>query len=218
MIEIFAKRIPKDFFSKSGKVFYSGRKAFDDKVPIYLLGINPGGDPTIRSEETVESHTQYVLNMANSDWSAYRDESWGGPPGTSGMQPRVLHLLKNLKIPAGNVPASNLVFVRSCREREINGKLTELCEIFWPFHKYVIEQLNPTVVICFGKTAGNFVCKKLNAKEQIDQFTEMNNRRWTSKAYVNAERKIIVVTHPSVADWTARDTDPTELVKRALMY
>ena len=109
MSEEIASRIPEHLSGLSGKVFYSGRKAFSNSCPIYLLGVNPGGSPDRHAEETVASHTHLVLHAFPDDWSAYRDESWkGSVPGTLGMAPRVLHLLQGLGLSPGSVPASNL--------------------------------------------------------------------------------------------------------------
>lgn len=44
-LETFARLVPAELWFRSGAVFYSGRAAFSRPSPIYLLGINPGGDP-----------------------------------------------------------------------------------------------------------------------------------------------------------------------------
>jgi len=46
MIETFASRIPAALLPRSGKVFYAGRAAFAAPHPLYVLGVNPGGDPS----------------------------------------------------------------------------------------------------------------------------------------------------------------------------
>jgi hypothetical protein len=38
--------VPAALHSEFGEVFYSGRTAFEQPSPIYLLGFNPGGDPS----------------------------------------------------------------------------------------------------------------------------------------------------------------------------
>lgn len=43
MIRKFAKLIPEDLLQKSGSVFYSGIKAWRSPAPLYVLGVNPGG-------------------------------------------------------------------------------------------------------------------------------------------------------------------------------
>src|ERR1035441_983377 len=108
MIDNFAPLIHQDLWKYSGAAFYSGRKAFNTSSPLYILGENPGGYPKDQATETVEWHTKWVLNEAEADWSAYQ-EPWRdkSPGGTVGLQPRVLHLLGQLHLKAGNVPASN---------------------------------------------------------------------------------------------------------------
>ena len=217
-IEALAEKIPPLLLSRSGKVFYSGRNAFSARSTLYVLGVNPGGAPTTHDTETVGSHTQDVLNTFADDWSAYRDESWeGATPGTYGMAPRILHLFAELGFSPGSVPCSNLIFVRSSREGDLKKELPTLAGLCWPFHAYEIETLQPQVVLCFGKKAGNFVRQKLGATALTGEFIEQNNRRWRSQAFTNTKGiTVVVATHPSIADWTARNTDPTQLVKQAL--
>jgi hypothetical protein len=217
MIDKFAALIPQSLLKHSGAVFYSGRKAFSTPSPLYILGLNPGGSPEEQAADTVERHTEKVLNEA-AEWSAYRDELWrGNSPGTAGMQPRVLHLLRRLNLEPQNVPASNVIFVRSAREKDINNQLRQLAELCWPFHQAVIETLGVRVVLCFGQRSGRWVREQLNANNLVDQLVEKNKRRWTSASYKNSNGiAVVVATHPSIADWTTPATDPSQLVKRML--
>jgi hypothetical protein len=219
-IEMFAAKIPAELLLQSGAVFYSGRKAFSTASALYVLGVNPGGDPESHKADTVGSHTAAVLHIHADDWSAYRDESWkdGFPPGTYGMAPRVLHMLAGLNLSADHVPSSNLVFVRSRREGAIGRDMNLLADLCWPFHSFVIESLQPRAILCFGKTAGNYVRRKVVANTLlIPPFVEDNNRRWENQAFVNsAGLRVVVATHPSIADWCAASTDPTQLVREAL--
>ena len=217
MIDKFAGLIPHSLLAHSGSVFYSGRKAFSTPSRLYILGLNPGGSPNEQAAETVDWHTKKVLNGA-ADWSAYQDEEWQGkPPGTFGMQPRVLHLLDQLKLEPRNVPASNVVFVRSAREKDIKNRFRPLAELCWPFHQAVIEELRVRVVLCFGQQSGSCVREQLNANNLVDQFVEKNNRRWASTSYKNSNGiAVVVATHPSIADWKTPATDPTLLVQRML--
>ncbi len=87
----------------------------------------------------------------------------------------------------------------------------------WPFHEKVITELGIKVILCFGKNAGNFVRRKMEADKLIDDSEERNNRKWRSKANENDKGQIVIVaTHPSRADWTNPDSDPSELVKSHL--
>jgi hypothetical protein len=65
--------------------------------------------------------------------------------------------------------------------------------------------------------AGNYIRKQLNADLLIDSFAEDNYRGWKSLAYKNLSGQIIIiVTHPSRADWRNPKSDPSILVKRIL--
>jgi hypothetical protein len=218
MIEEIAKYIPTQLRNLSGSVFYSGRNAFRSMAPLYVLGLNPGGDPEARPNETVAWHTNKVLEAVPNDWSAYRDESWRqAPPGTSGMQPRVLHMFRQLGLAAGDVPASNVVFVRSKREAALKGKFLELADACWAFHEMALDLLKPRAILCFGGTAGAYVRNRLGAVRKVQEFVETNNRRWRTTCFASRNGSFVVVaTHPSIADWTAPSSDPSGLVKRAL--
>ena len=111
-------------------MFYSGRAAFSGTCPLYILGLNPGGDRALQERETVEWHTRKVLAEKPAKWSEYSDESWGGyPAGRRGMQPRITHLLGRLGLQPGEVPASNVIFLRSRRERTLSGRREQLAEM-----------------------------------------------------------------------------------------
>jgi hypothetical protein len=223
-IEEFAALIAPELLPCHGRVFYSGRDAFSRSgpVPLYVLGLNPGGDPQAPTSETIEKHNKDIMAVAQ--WSAYCDESWEGKgPGMHRMQPRVRSMFCKLNIDLRQTPASNLIFVRTRRERHLRTSgvscYEELC---WKFHEAVIERLSPRVILCFGRTAGLAVLKRLrkqlNESELlVDCFVEQNSRRWKSEAWkFPSGRRIIIATHPSVADWTKPATNPTPLVARML--
>jgi hypothetical protein len=184
----------------------------------YLIGIHPGGDPIAHATETIGSHTEQVLNQFPDRWSAYGDESWQDKiPGTHGMQPRVLHMLRRLGRDPYETPASNLIFLRSTREATLSGDKNELVDLCWPFHEAVIVSLQPKVIVCFGKLAGMQVRRRLKAEHFIQRFTENNDRRWQSDAHRAEDGQIVITaSHPSVADWTNPVTDPTPLIEEML--
>jgi len=125
----------------------------------------------------------------------------------------VLHLFRRLGLNPGDVPSSNLVFVRSSRESTIDEDMNQLAGRCWGFHANAIRLLQPRVILCFGKTAGNYVRKMVHAHQLTAEFVERNQRMWRSQAFRNSQGlAVIVATHPSVADWRASATDPTDLV------
>lgn len=218
MIEQLVELIPSSLMSRSGSVFYSGRSAFTGNRQLYLLGLNPGGSPESQRNETIQWHTARVLNEKPKEWSEYQDERWlGKPAGTHGLQPRVLHLLRELNLQPRNVPASNVIFVRTAREQELNEEFAILAEECWPFHERVIRELKIKTVLCFGQTAGDWVRKRLGASESIGVFEERNKRKWKSRAFKNKEGvSVVVATHPSIAAWNTPAANPVSLVRGVL--
>lgn len=137
---------------RSGAVFYSGRTAFARSAKLYLLGLNPGGDPIKQRDKTIARNIESLRHRES--WSAYADDSWRKrPAGTHGMQPRVLHLLRRLRMDPRSVPASNVVFVRSAREADLDREKSQLLSLCWKVHAEVIERLDVRIVICFGRTS-----------------------------------------------------------------
>jgi uracil-DNA glycosylase family 4 len=126
-------------------------------------------------------------------------------------------MLSSLGLDAGNVPASNVAFVRSRRLATLATDFTALAEACWPFHARVLEVVRPRLVVCLGSEAGDFVRAKLSAFRLTDSFTEANNRRWQSSIYVAMSGPgVAVVTHPSIANWRTAATDPTPLLRRSI--
>ncbi|WP_374437759.1 uracil-DNA glycosylase family protein [Inhella sp.] len=218
LIESFFEVVPAHLHGRSGKVFYSGRSAFERPAALYIVGVNPGGHPDEHQQETIGSHSERVFHTLPANWSAYRSESWEGHrPGTFGMAPQVLHMLGQLGLPAEAVPSSNLVFVRSRSEADLAEEFDELANECWPFHHNVISKLRPRVILCLGTTAGRYVRNRLGAVTQIAEFQEINRRKWTSRVHVTAEGiKVATVTHPSRADWRNPAADPSALIKSAI--
>lgn len=216
-IETALERLPTYILQRSGSVFYTGKDAFLGQNPLYILGLNPGGNPDIQRTNTVAGHIDDFRNRS-APWSAYADDSWEGmTPGTCGMQPRVLHMLKRLDLDPRKVPASNVVFVRSRNEAELDAEKSILLRDCWPVHGSVISKLGIRVVLCFGGTAGRWVRGQVGATQLVDEFRETNARGWKSEAHSSPNGLIVITaTHPSRADWRNPAADPTPLVKRML--
>lgn len=132
------------------------------------------------------------------------------------MQRRVLHLLKTVGLDPGEVPASEVVFLRSTDWTKL-GDFESLARDCWPFHQGVIERLGVRVIVCLGRKAGHWVRNRLSAHEKVDEFVEDNRRLWKSRVHTNGDGlAVATLTHPSQAAWTVPATDPTGLVVRAL--
>ncbi len=215
-IDDFTELLPRRLLDRSGSVFFSGRRAFNQPCDLYVLGLNPAGDPT--GANTIRQNVQSVLHQRPDNWSAWRDERWGGKePGRNYRQRRVLHLLREIGRDPGEVPTSEVVFLRSTRWRADLGDLESIVQECWPFHQAVIETLGVRVIVCLGGHAGYHARHRLDAHELVDEFVENNRRRWKSRVHANARGlTVATLTHPSQADWTVPETDPTQLVERSL--
>lgn len=210
--------IPEAIRQQSGKVFYAGRDAFNQPSALYVMGVNPGGDPLALPSHTLSRHSEWVRTEAPANWCAYRDEAWDGRPvGRRGLQPRMLHLYQRLGFDPGAVPASNLIFVRTRRAHHLGQQLPLLAEQCWGFHQRFIALAQPRVILCMGQTVGHYVRRQLQADQFCDEFIERNQRRWRSTRYRTAEgTSVVVASHPSIADWCNPNTDPSALVIQAL--
>lgn len=209
--------MPAALLHRSGKVFYSGRSVFSGPSDLYILGLNPGGDPEVQASETIAAD---LLRFREGPawWSDYADESWhGAQPGTWGMAPRVLHMLAALDLDPRAVPASNVIFVRSSTEATLVANKEALLQSCWPVHQAVIEALRIRVILCLGGTAGRWARERLEAQQHVDSFHETNRRGWRSETHATGDgRMVLTLTHPGRADWRNPDADPTCLVRRAL--
>ena len=211
-IEEFASLIPDHLLDKPGRVFYSGRRAFESPSDLYILGLNSGGDPNV-DIESIREHTDAVFSDSGAGWSRYVE-------GSKPFHRRMRHLFQVLDRCPNEVPASNLLFLRSKRFKDIpkhtrNSLITEC----WSFHKAVIDTLKVRVVVCLGKDSGEEIGKILRAgSNSVDCFTEeYESRNTQSFTYRNDNGlSVVQLTHPSYADWTSPAADPTKLVQRAL--
>lgn len=216
-IDTALSALPRDILDRSGSVFYSGRGAFAATRPLYLVGLNPGGDPVAQAGNTVAKHIEEFARRTR-PWSAYLDDSWeGASPGSWGMQPRVLHMLARLGVDPRLTPAANLLFVRSRSEADLKAEKPTLIRACWPVHRAVLSVVRPKVIVCFGGTTGKWMREQLGASEQIDHFIETNDRGWRSCTHRATDGvQVVTTTHPARVDWRNPVADPTPLVQRAL--
>lgn len=172
----------------------------------------------VQAENTIERNVQAWRDEPNDHRFAYTDESWEGRPGgTHRMQPRMIHMFLKLGLNLRNVPAANVVFVRSKDEAALEKVKDELLRVSWPVHEVVLGSLGVRCVLALGTTAGRWVRQKLGAHELIAEFVEDNAREWRSTAHRTEDGRIVVtVKHPGRADRRNPAADPSERVRSAL--
>ena len=207
-----------EMLDRSGSVFYSSRPAFSGKRQIYLLGLNPGGDPDSHKEDTVGKRINEWKERTE-PYSSYINEHWSKTSGQqNATQIKIQHLFTQLDADLLLTPASNVIFARTRSEDDLVSEKTSLLDICWPVHQAVIEDLEIDMIICLGQTAGNWVREKTGAHNCIAEFKEKyENRSWISTAHSSESGKIVItLTHPSRADWTNEDADPSPMIKPLL--
>jgi len=209
-----AHHASEDIVDRSGSVFYSGQSAFSSPCPVYILGLNPGGSPELQAAETI-GRDLMEWDDRPASWSRYVDESWRQQlPGTHGMQPRMRHMFSALGFDLRQIPASNVVFVRTNCEADLKLEAGDLLSKCWPFHETVIKQLEVRTLLCLGSTAGAWARSRLGAETLVGRYQETNARGWISHAHVSPDGiAVVTVTHPGRADWRNPNADPTPLVR-----
>lgn len=208
--------VPRTLYTESGELFYTGRAAFAHSSPLYLLGLNPGGNPAALTDTTIGAEIADA-NRPN-DWSAYVDEPWQGyAAGAHPYQASILHMYRVCGLDARTVPASNAIFVRTISEADLATRKAELLRACWPVHAEAITRLGVAVVVCLGQAAGAWVRSRLGAANLIETHRESNARGWRSSTHqAPGGIQVVTLTHPSRANWTNPLADPSELVRNAL--
>ncbi|MFC6706678.1 hypothetical protein [Flexivirga alba] len=215
--------VPTELYREFGEVFYSGATSFEQPSMIYLLGFNPGGDPSKAElgRYTIASDLEASRRPERRDWSGFEDDWRDFGPGAVSFQRRVRHLISACGVgDLRKVPSSNAIFVRSARIESLDAQRTKtLLRDCWAVHEKVISALGVRVVVCFGRAAGEWIRAQVGANGEMasDTFTETNERRWRSTTHHGRDGiQVVTLSHPSVADWTNPRSDPTGLVVRAL--
>ena len=218
-LESFAELVPRDLLDQSGEVFYSGRAAFSNPADVYVLGINPGGDPSNQCLRKVRENIEYVSRQPDRYSVYYDDNAWekGRNPN---FQRRIRLLLDRFEgISPDITPSSNCIFIRSKnfdalpawqRQRLANG-----C---WHFHEAVISALGVRLILCLGKEASDVVRGKLRATREIGRHGVDDLPKPTGFAYESNHGMVVVrLPHPSSRiAWKNPRVVPSGLVQKML--
>jgi hypothetical protein len=205
---------------QSGRILYSSIETVRPG-DLYLLGINPGGDP---DQLDYESIAQSIAALPEKDTNSYLDEIWrvGTAPGAMPLQRRVAWLLSYLGYEPRAVCASNLIFVRSRGSGQ--ARYPALAYPCWKVHRRIISIVQPKVILVFGQEAYDFLRNRLpsNASNGCIDYdpipAKWGNWRCTacSRTLVGRRRLIIGLPHLS---WFSIDTRPEVAgwVKRSIL-
>ena len=193
-----------DDSNKSGDVLYNGWDTLRPSNGLYIMGFNPGGDPTQIETSVVES-----LEKLNDNHCSYKDECWrkSCPDcqnkehfGQSRHQSRVKQLAQVLG--CNNIReafAANAIFIR--------GNPQESLEIFkkcWPIHELFLSIVKPKVILCLGngEVMSSFALLREKLALKPDQIRSHGQVKVFSSAIAvsggeTINSHVIGVRHPS---------------------
>lgn len=176
IIEELINRIPEDCKNRKGATLYTCPQTFS-KLPIYLVGLNPGGKPD-EGDSIIDATRNICSYCSQTHWY---EEQWGDK--TSGEHP-IQKRLKDLfnyineqlgdnhkfscDFTIGNATYANLVFIRAPNQEKLiellkneNTPLRKVVEDSLPFHEYVISQIetknNKMAILSFGFYTYNWI-------------------------------------------------------------
>ena len=135
--------------------------------PFYIMGLNPGGDPSEISSRIGDPIPERALG-----WSVFTHDCWydhcTGCPGSSGElvpdshvtvhQRRVIELHRALGRPVGSIVTTNAVFARSQDEERMHSQTArgawDWWKDCWPVHQRLLSVVRPHVIVALGKGTG----------------------------------------------------------------
>lgn len=182
--------VPAELHQESGEVFYSGPTSFEQSSALYLLGFNPGGDPS-RAElnrYTIAADLAALRAPDRRDWSGFEDDWREFGTGAVAFQKRVRHLIAACGIDSPRkVPASNALFVRSTRIEALDARrMRKLLVDCWLVHEKVISALKVDVVVCFGKATGRWVGRQLGTNDAPTSHAPVSSRLAANRLFANS--------------------------------
>jgi len=198
----------KPIIHRSGSILYSAQTTLRPGR-LYLLGLNPGGDPT-KHHSIGEDLDQLPLRKHN----AYVHESWerqreaGGAP----LQQRVRWLMGRLGQDVEDVCAANLIFARS---KDASGsEYPKLAHICWPVHLAILEIVRPRLIIAYGNShVSPYAYLRGQFGGSSEEVFESGHGTWKCRVSRTAGRWIVGLPHLSryaidhhedVTDWIRR--------------
>ena len=146
-LETFSRLVPDSLRDCSGEVFYSGRAAFSGSRDVYLLGYNPGSDPSVERQagdelNTVRSSIEKACRWSSERFSLYYQEWEKGLRQT--MQMGIRRFFAESRLDPCLTPSSNCIFVRRrtygpCRaetpwpmkDQKLTPRITETAKALW---------------------------------------------------------------------------------------
>lgn len=184
------QQLPRSILDQSGEILYSGSQTLR-RGPIYLLGLNPGGNPN-EHKATVRDRLRDLPSQRRNKYLV----NWGGrKPGAHPLQRGVQWLAAELGVRLEDVCASNLIFARSPDER--TSGFPDSARHCWPVHRTILAVVKPTLIIAFGKSPYRFLRDQFGPSSEADPFPA-GHANWTCRAFRSGEVQVVGLPHMSV--------------------
>lgn len=201
----FAREHLGDLLDLSGQVLYSGASTFRPGEA-YLLGLNPGGDPTNPAMMTIRQSLDDLVShdQVRREWNSYLDATW---KGRQTLKNRIAWLLRNLGLEPRTVAASNLIFPRSRDEKTCqHDRFADAC---WEVHERVLSIVQPRLVLTYGGTLYRFLAARFGSHNE--QAYPSGHGNWACRSFDVRGRFCVVGLphmslyaidhHPEVVAW-----------------
>ncbi len=179
---------------RSGSILYSAQSTLRPGR-LYLLGLNPGGDPTKHKHRTISEDLDQLPRRRR---NAYIHESWEHQrqPGGAPLQRRVQWLLGKLGQDVEDVCAANLIFARS---KDASGseypKLAHLC---WPVHLAILEIVRPRLIIAYGNSnVSPYAYLRSQFGGLSEQVFDSGHGTWKCRVFRTAGQWVVGLPHLS---------------------
>lgn len=162
-----ARKILNPILGEKGCVLYSSISTLRPG-PIYVMGLNPGGNPS--DDETTIGRSLETLPKYRDN--SYLDESWSNhkkyEKGKHPIQKNMRTLADVLGYDLRQICASNLIFLKS---KDAHGsRFYELADLCWRVHRLILDIIQPSTLIVFGIdniSPYSYLTKKIADKEPV---------------------------------------------------
>lgn len=212
-------------------IFYNDPYHTLRKGDIYLVGLNPGGDPTKTNFETEDAIItfKHFKNAFGYNYSAYLDECWGNSAselqkGKALHQLRVVDLIGHVSKYLGafrsvrDVFAANLIFFRTKGKNELTellekAKKAQILDYCWKWHVRFLEVVRPKIILCNGNAhrlssysyVKRFLDSETTKKENTRQFGKKSIKYFEAAIQPHEKSLIIGIPHLSYPSLSERN-------------
>ena len=190
-----------DYLNGPGSIIYSSVETIR-KGDYYILGLNPGGIP---DKQTIAN---CINTLDSKTINSYVDEEWDWrgkklKKGEHPFQKALKEITKNLNTELKDIFASNLIFIRTRKGKEIKD-YDSVAPTFWQVHEYLIKEIvKPKVIFAIGNSeslSSYSFLKKVNISSIITESSKQH-KNVKFKSFTTSQYKVIGLPHLSRFSW-----------------